>query len=78
MSIPSLLTTGGREAAFHSCRVLPGEGKGTGFAVNVPLPHGMTDQEYSPIFGAVASALHTAFQPTAVVMQCGADTLERC
>lgn len=52
-----------------------GEGEGRGFSVNVPLLEGITDEGYMQLFGPVLSEVVYKFQPAAVVLQCGADSL---
>lgn len=48
---------------------------GAGFAVNVPLRAGMDDDNYSRVFKEVVGQAVRSFQPSAVVLQCGANTL---
>jgi len=71
-------------ASFHKYGdFFPGTGgikdtgarEGTGFSVNVPLQSGMTDDSYEQIFKPVMSKIMETFQPGAVVLQCGADSL---
>jgi acetoin utilization deacetylase AcuC-like enzyme len=52
-----------------------GHGPGEGFAVNVPLPAGTGDGDYTMLFHSALRAVVSAFDPEAVVLQCGADTL---
>ncbi|KAG6828313.1 hypothetical protein H0H92_008428 [Tricholoma furcatifolium] len=52
-----------------------GRGKGKGYAINVPLKDGITDQSYRSVFEPVISKILEVFQPSAVVLQCGADSL---
>lgn len=52
-----------------------GAGKGMRYAVNVPLESGIDDQTYETIFQSVVSKVVEKFQPCAVVLQCGADSL---
>ncbi|KAK0502901.1 histone deacetylase [Armillaria luteobubalina] len=52
-----------------------GKGKGKGYAVNVPLHTGLTDDSFKSIFEPVASKILEVFQPAVVVLQCGADSL---
>jgi len=52
-----------------------GAKEGTGFSVNAPLSSGMTDEAYEKIFKPVASKIMEVYQPGAVVLQCGADSL---
>jgi histone deacetylase 1/2 len=53
-----------------------GAKEGVGYSVNVPLQQGITDDTYMhdlfvPIFGKIMEV----FQPGAIVLQCGADSL---
>jgi histone deacetylase 1/2 len=57
------------------CREDRGHGKGEGYAVNVPLKDGITDESYKSIFQPVISKVMEVFRPSAVVLQCGADSL---
>ncbi len=69
-----------------------GRGKGKGYAVNVPLKDGITDESFQSIFepvrrlsfslsshltdiSQVVDKILEVFQPNAVVLQCGADSL---
>jgi histone deacetylase 1/2 len=52
-----------------------GAGKGKHYSVNFPLRDGITDEAYEDIFKAVISRVMESFQPSAVVLQCGADSL---
>ncbi|GLB34288.1 putative histone deacetylase [Lyophyllum shimeji] len=52
-----------------------GRGKGKGYAVNVPLKDGITDQSFRSVFEPVISRILEVFRPSAVVLQCGADSL---
>lgn len=45
------------------------------YSVNVPLKEGITDSDYSYIFKAVIDDVLEFYRPTAVVLQCGADSL---
>eukprot|EP00668_Euglena_longa_P045996 GGOE01061679.1.p1 GENE.GGOE01061679.1~~GGOE01061679.1.p1 ORF type:complete len:391 (+),score=92.62 GGOE01061679.1:149-1321(+) len=49
--------------------------KGKGFAVNFPLKDGINDASYQSIFEPVMTRVLDSFQPSAIVMQCGADSL---
>jgi acetoin utilization protein AcuC len=61
--------------------LFPGTGRSTdvggaaalGFAVNLPLPAGTGDADWLRAFDAVVPALLTAFEPTVLVSQQGAD-----
>jgi histone deacetylase 1/2 len=52
-----------------------GIGKGKHYAVNFPLRDGITDEAYKDIFEPVIDAVMTYYQPEAVVLQCGGDSL---
>ncbi|EED95037.1 histone deactylase 1 HDAC Hda1p HDA1, partial [Thalassiosira pseudonana CCMP1335] len=52
-----------------------GAKEGTGFSVNAPLTSGMTDGTYEKLFKPVLSKIMEVFQPGAIVLQCGADSL---
>ncbi|CAB3405425.1 unnamed protein product [Caenorhabditis bovis] len=45
------------------------------FAVNVPLLEGADDGNYQSVFEPVISAVMENFQPEAIVLQCGSDSL---
>ncbi|KAH9482183.1 Histone deacetylase clr6 [Psilocybe cubensis] len=52
-----------------------GTGKGKGYSVNVPLKDGIQDESFKSVFDPVISKILEVFQPSAVVLQCGADSL---
>uniref|UniRef100_A0A1I7XF39 Histone deacetylase n=1 Tax=Heterorhabditis bacteriophora TaxID=37862 RepID=A0A1I7XF39_HETBA len=52
-----------------------GAGKGRLYSLNVPLKDGITDAAYQSIFRPVMTKVMERFQPCAVVLQCGADSL---
>ncbi|KAI0650965.1 histone deacetylase [Trametes meyenii] len=52
-----------------------GRGPGRGYAVNVPLRDGVTDESYKSIFEPVIDKIIDVFRPSAIVLQCGADSL---
>ncbi|EGT38458.1 CBN-HDA-3 protein [Caenorhabditis brenneri] len=52
-----------------------GAGSGKYYALNVPLRDGVDDLTYERIFRAVMGEVMARFQPEAVVLQCGADSL---
>jgi histone deacetylase 3 len=52
-----------------------GAGPGTGFSVNVPLLEGLGDAGMEAVFQPVLSEVAARYQPTCVVLQCGADSL---
>ncbi|EGV63143.1 histone deacetylase [Yamadazyma tenuis] len=52
-----------------------GIGRGKNYAINVPLKDGIDDDSYIRLFKSIMEPLITKFQPTAIVQQCGADSL---
>jgi hypothetical protein len=52
-----------------------GAGKGKYYSVNFPLKDGIDDFNYQNVFKPVIQKVMDMFKPTAVVMQCGADSL---
>lgn len=48
---------------------------GEHFALNVPIPSGIDDRQYKYLFEGVTGRAIDAFKPSAVVLQCGADSL---
>nr|XP_020467153.1 histone deacetylase 2 isoform X2 [Monopterus albus] len=52
-----------------------GAGKGKYYAVNFPLRDGIDDESYEQIFKPVMARVMEMYQPSAVVLQCGADSL---
>ncbi|XP_023850467.1 probable histone deacetylase 1-B [Salvelinus sp. IW2-2015] len=52
-----------------------GAGKGKYYAVNYPLRDGIDDESYEAIFKPIMSKVMEMYQPSAVVLQCGADSL---
>jgi len=53
-----------------------GMGNGEGFSVNVPLNNGITDDEYfEDLFRPILDKILSVFQPGAIFLQCGADSL---
>ncbi|ODQ54156.1 histone deacetylase Clr6 [Saitoella complicata NRRL Y-17804] len=52
-----------------------GQGKGKHYAVNVPLRQGIDDETYASIFEPTIQAVMDWYRPTAIVLQCGADSL---
>ncbi|KAG1674871.1 Histone deacetylase Rpd3 [Nymphon striatum] len=52
-----------------------GAGRGKYYAVNFPLRDGIDDDSYEKIFQPVISKVMETYQPSAVVLQCGADSL---
>jgi histone deacetylase 1/2 len=52
-----------------------GKGRGKGFNQNVPLPEGMGDESYFYIFENVVSRIVKSYDPSCIVLVCGADAL---
>ncbi|WVQ93303.1 histone deacetylase RPD3 [Kwoniella sp. CBS 9459] len=52
-----------------------GIGKGKGYAINVPLRDGIGDENYQSIFQPVIKRVIEWYQPGAIVLQCGSDSL---
>lgn len=52
-----------------------GIGQGKNYAVNFPLRDGITDVSYRSIFQPVIENVMKYYQPEAVVLQCGGDSL---
>jgi len=52
-----------------------GAGKGRYYAVNFPLRDGIDDETYEKIFVPVVEKIVTSYQPSVIVLQCGADSL---
>ncbi|KAI6822300.1 histone deacetylase [Hortaea werneckii] len=48
---------------------------GEHFALNVPIPSGIDDRQYKYLFESTTSRAIEAFNPSAIVLQCGADSL---
>ena len=48
---------------------------GKNYSVNCPLREGMDDKSYKQVFQPVLQKVMDLFQPGAVVLQCGADSL---
>ena len=48
---------------------------GEHFALNVPIPSGIDDRQYKALFESVTGNTIEAFKPSAIVLQCGADSL---
>ncbi|KAM0932475.1 putative histone deacetylase [Dioscorea sansibarensis] len=72
--------------SFHQRGIFPyttgslddiGSEKGKHHAVNVPLESGITDDSYHTLFKPIISKVMQVYQPEAVVLQCGADSLAR-
>ncbi|ODQ77416.1 hypothetical protein BABINDRAFT_101286 [Babjeviella inositovora NRRL Y-12698] len=52
-----------------------GVGRGKNYAVNIPLRDGIDDSTYKSMFEPVISKIMEWYQPSAVVLQCGGDSL---
>lgn len=52
-----------------------GAESGRYYSVNVPLKEGIDDQSYVQVFKPVISHVMEFYRPTAIVLQCGADSL---
>jgi len=52
-----------------------GAGKGKYYAVNFPMRDGIDDDSYQNTFVPIVSKVMESYQPSAVVLQCGADSL---
>ncbi|KAI0034943.1 hypothetical protein K488DRAFT_76952 [Vararia minispora EC-137] len=52
-----------------------GIGKGKYYAVNVPLRDGMSDEGYKSIFEPIVKQVMETYDPSAIVLQCGTDSL---
>jgi len=48
---------------------------GEHFALNVPIPSGIADAQYKYLFESVTGSAIRSFKPSAIVLQCGADSL---
>ncbi|CAK7268061.1 histone deacetylase [Sporothrix epigloea] len=76
--------------SFHKydpCNFFPGTGAledngpknelnaGAHHAINVPLNDGITDEQYAWLFDSVIGKIVETFRPSAIALQCGADSL---
>ncbi|EPR79560.1 Histone deacetylase 3 [Spraguea lophii 42_110] len=52
-----------------------GDEEGLGYAVNVPLKNGIDDHSYHYVFKPIVDQAIKKFKPSAIVLQCGADSL---
>lgn len=48
---------------------------GRGYSVNIPLKEGIDDASYFQVFKPVISNVMEFYRPTAILLQCGADSL---
>ncbi|XP_054804753.1 histone deacetylase 6-like [Prosopis cineraria] len=52
-----------------------GSGPGKSYALHVPLGNGMDDENFNGLFRVIIQKVMEVYQPDAVVLQCGADSL---
>lgn len=52
-----------------------GAGDGTNYSINFPLNDGIDDASYERIFKSIIGGVMENYKPTAIVLQCGADSL---
>ena len=52
-----------------------GVDEGRGYSINVPLKDGVNDECYHKIFDPIMDRIMEVFQPSVIVVQCGADSL---
>lgn len=52
-----------------------GFGNGKFYSLNVPLRSGMDDESYETIFKPIMTRVVEVYRPSAIVLQCGADSL---
>ncbi|KAI3876053.1 hypothetical protein MKW92_023248 [Papaver armeniacum] len=52
-----------------------GKGTGENYALNVPLDDGIDDESFQGLFRPIIQKVMEVYQPKAVVLQCGADSL---
>jgi len=52
-----------------------GAGPGKGYSLNFPLKDGIDDESYRGIFRPIMAKVMEVYQPQAVVLQCGCDSL---
>ena len=52
-----------------------GSGPGENFSINCPLHDGMDDDSFRAVFQPIIGKIMERFQPGAIVLQCGADSL---
>jgi len=52
-----------------------GAGPGKGYSLNFPLKDGIDDESYRNIFRPIMAKVMEVYQPQAVVLQCGCDSL---
>jgi len=52
-----------------------GAGAGKNHSLNFPMQDGMDDDNYQRLFASIIGAVMQNYKPTAIVLQCGADSL---
>merc|ERR1712107_559454 len=52
-----------------------GSGHGKHHSINVPLDKGIDDESYENVFKPIMRRIMESYQPEAIVLQCGADSL---
>ena len=52
-----------------------GSSKGKNYSINFPLNDGIDDESYEYIFKPLMDQIFDSFRPSAVVLQCGADSI---
>ncbi|KAF3934238.1 hypothetical protein ABW20_dc0110098 [Dactylellina cionopaga] len=52
-----------------------GAGSGKHYSLNVPLKDGIDDNSYILLFKSISEAVLLSYRPSAIVLQCGADSL---
>ncbi|KAF3920025.1 hypothetical protein ABW21_db0204204 [Orbilia brochopaga] len=52
-----------------------GAGNGRHYSLNVPLKDGIDDNSYFLLFKSISEAVLLSYRPSAIVLQCGADSL---
>ncbi|KAL6785681.1 HDA14 [Auxenochlorella protothecoides x Auxenochlorella symbiontica] len=67
-----------REGFFPGTGALEDKGEllGRGYSLNVPLDEGIDDEQYLGLFRPTLDAVMRSFQPGAIVLQCGADSVK--
>src|SRR5579862_431149 len=60
---------GKKFVTFQSCILI------SSYAVNVPLKDGINDDSYASLFQPIISSIMQFYNPSAIVLQCGADSL---
>lgn len=52
-----------------------GAGAGKNYSLNIPLRSGMDDESYKLVFLPIMTRVMQVYNPSAIVLQCGADSL---